>query len=181
MAESRPDGPEDDDALVPSDAARPEQVTGEIVPEQVERVAERAAELLMVRAAFFRGPLPSPETIAGYERALPGLADRCVRMAEKEQEFRHETKRSEQRDNNERAKDGQRFALAVAVLFLAGAVWVTLAGYPIVGGVLGTFDILGIVGIFVTGKYFSAREEDQRARAIAEAIRHQSDDDDDDE
>ena len=38
---------------------------------------------------FFEGPLPPPDTLAQYEKILPGIADRIVKMAESEQQARH--------------------------------------------------------------------------------------------
>jgi uncharacterized membrane protein len=38
---------------------------------------------------FYTGPIPEPEALAEYERINPGLADRLVTMAEKEQTLRH--------------------------------------------------------------------------------------------
>lgn len=163
-----------EDGASPSEStAHPEQVTGELMPEQVERVVERAAARI-ISASFFRGPLPSPEAIAAYENAMPGLAERCVKMAEKEQDFRHESRRTELRHSNERARDGQRLGAIIAILFLVGAVWVTLAGYWIAGAILGGADLIALVSIFVTGKYFGSRDEHQHSR-------HQHDDDEDDD
>lgn len=36
----------------------------------------------------FTGPLPHPDSFAGYENTLPGAADRILSMAEKEQNHR---------------------------------------------------------------------------------------------
>jgi len=35
------------------------------------------------------GPLPDPDLIAGYEKAMPGAAERIFKMAEIEQHERH--------------------------------------------------------------------------------------------
>lgn len=36
----------------------------------------------------FSGPIPPPSIIEGYERVLPGSADRIITMAEKQSEHR---------------------------------------------------------------------------------------------
>lgn len=41
--------------------------------------------LLVQTSKFHSGPLPSPETLAGYESICPGAAERILQMAEKEQ------------------------------------------------------------------------------------------------
>lgn len=42
-----------------------------------------------VEGTVFQGPLPHPEILAGYDRVLPGAADRIIKMAEKNQLHRH--------------------------------------------------------------------------------------------
>lgn len=47
------------------------------------------SEIVAVSASSFSGPLPNPDILAGYEKTLPGAADRIIRMAENEQKERH--------------------------------------------------------------------------------------------
>lgn len=45
---------------------------------------EAASEQFMaVQAQHHSGPLPAPQTLAGYESVLPGSAERILVMAEK--------------------------------------------------------------------------------------------------
>lgn len=61
----------------------------------MERAASRnqpaavSSQHYVSSTSVFQGPLPPPEILAGYERALPGAADRIVTMAEKNQAHRH--------------------------------------------------------------------------------------------
>lgn len=48
-------------------------------------VVKRGEQTIQVH----EGPLPAPDTFEGYERILPGSADRILCMAEKEQAARH--------------------------------------------------------------------------------------------
>jgi hypothetical protein len=54
-----------------------------------------------------------------------------------------------------------------------------LAGYPWPGTILGSVDIVGLVAIFVTGKYFGSRDEEKHTKMLAEAMRQQEDEDKD--
>jgi len=49
----------------------------------VVSIAERRLEYLE-----HSGPLPHPEILSGYEKVLPGSADRILKMAEKQQDHR---------------------------------------------------------------------------------------------
>ena len=42
-----------------------------------------------VTQTLHHGPLPDPDTLAQYERMMPGAAERIFRIAEREQEHRH--------------------------------------------------------------------------------------------
>jgi uncharacterized membrane protein len=64
---------------------------------------EKVGELVMnVQQAVFettttiehRGPIPSSDEFGRYEKILPGSADRILKMAEKEQDHRHNWERS---------------------------------------------------------------------------------------
>lgn len=41
------------------------------------------------RRSIYSGPLPPPGDLSKYEEALPGAADRIIKMAETEQSVRH--------------------------------------------------------------------------------------------
>lgn len=75
-------------AAEPSDAADAafEKLRPMLRPEK-----QSEAKLVLTRAIskFHSGPIPSAEEMEHLERVHPGAADRCFRMAEKEQDHRH--------------------------------------------------------------------------------------------
>ena len=71
---------------------------------------------------IFSGPLPSPRAFAKYNEVLPDAADRILRMAEKEQEIRHEGLRGS--IANDRHRINGALVVAVAIVAVAGlATW----------------------------------------------------------
>ena len=70
-----------------ADPARraPEDAPAESVP-PAGGVAWKAERL-----HFHSGPLPTPETLAGYEALLPGAADRVFAMVERDMDHQHAT------------------------------------------------------------------------------------------
>lgn len=122
-----------------------------------ERVAREAAETIVSRfsADFYAGPVPHPEILAGIERVSPGAANRIIRMAEIEQGHRHAI--AERRlAITER---GQRFGLTIGLAGLAVALVLGLWGAPWVAGIIGTIDLVGLVGIFVAGRLLRQSRE----------------------
>ena len=80
----------------------------------------------------FSGPLPPPHILKQYDECLPDTADRIITMAEKEQEFRHNRKRQEER--NERLKIFLGFFVVVG--YICAAVVSILHDQPLLGGII---------------------------------------------
>ncbi len=59
-------------------------------PEKKISHSEKIVELAVTGQSIensFSGPVPSPEILEKYEKTLPGLANRLIKMAEKEQDL----------------------------------------------------------------------------------------------
>lgn len=100
------------------------------------------AGAIATRHESFEGPLPHPEILKQYDATVPGLAERIVAMAEKEQEARLEIAKEDakqksrlidvadntQKDNAKAMLQGQKIGLAISVLctlFAAYFAWLT--------------------------------------------------------
>ena len=109
-------------------------------------------------AAAYSGPLPPPEWLRQYEQVLPGVADRMMALVESEVSKQHDES-AHRRLMQERAvaagismaKRGQAVAALLGLSFLVAAVVLALAGNPLLGGVIGIADLVGIVVSFALG------------------------------
>jgi uncharacterized membrane protein len=102
--------------------------------------------------SHFSGPLPPPETLARYEQVLPGAADRIFKMAESQSSHRQALEANTIGQQVRQSGRGQLYALFVSLALIGGAVWLSLAGHPIVGGLFGGGTLIGTVTVFITGK-----------------------------
>ena len=59
------------------------------------KAKNRNSELLHLKEEY-SGPIPHPNILKQFEEVIPGSADRILKMAEKEQEHRHEFEKEEQ-------------------------------------------------------------------------------------
>jgi uncharacterized membrane protein len=153
---SRGLGPEYGDEL---EAAQPdEEVPGEPVTEQP--VDPQSHELIvaeMVRS--FQGPVPSPEDLAQYERALPGCADRLISLTERQSAHRQSMQRHMvQSDTSLRAR-GQVFAFVIAMTAIIGSIVLIavdkdIAGFVTLIGTLGT-----LLSVFVYTQVRRSRKD----------------------
>lgn len=120
----------------------------------------------------FSGPLPPPRMLQEYESVLPGLAERIVARAEKEQAFRHEMSRSQ----IAAAKDqywhlatktylGQAGAFAIAMTAIGGGIWLLAAGKSAAGlGAIIT-ALVALVAVFLGAKITDAIAASRKATA----------------
>ena len=92
-----------------------ESEVAEIYQQEVKKVV---AEVIQ---GEFSGPIPPPSIIEGYERVLPGSADRIITMAEKQSEHRQ---RMEEKMIDSEARDG---LLGVVFAFLLGIEYIIAA------------------------------------------------------
>jgi len=136
-----------------------------VSPENREGSSESAGErrsYARYSSVSFIGPLPPPELLRGYHEIDPSLADRIVKMAEREQDHRHQMEDNETKHREmvitskiDNSKRGQHHALIIG-LSCIGAIGVisifapTVAG-AIVGTTLSLSGIGGLVAVYLMG------------------------------
>lgn len=113
----------------------------------------------------FSGPLPHPEILKGYEEALPGTAERIIRMAEKEQDFRLE---AQNKIIDSEIADGKKgvifaFTLGIGALAVAALVVMTVPqiGGAIASAVIGMGGMTSIIGTLITSTRIRNKEKDK--------------------
>jgi uncharacterized membrane protein len=142
----------------------PEENGKRIIPKIPLPVQKRLEELVpdkgkreQLRQIYFEiqshaGPLPQPEALAKYENVLPGLAERIVRMAENQSSHRIKLEDVTVNSQLGESKRGQLFGLIVGIFALMVALALGLSGQGIAASFIGSFDIVGLVAVFVTGR-----------------------------
>lgn len=107
----------------------------------------------------FIGPIPPPDILKSYESNIPGSAERLIRMAEKEQDHRHEMQSkliNGQLNNTQRFYDerkrGQIFGLTIGLVGIISGSILAFNDKQIAGSFIGTAGIGGIVSVFVIGR-----------------------------
>ncbi len=122
------------------------------------------------RQASGINPLPAPETLAEFERVLPGLADRITAMAEKQAEHRRHCERIVVEGN----LGAQRVALflgfiIVMTAIISGAVLIG-AGHGIAGLVAIIGALVGLVSVFVYGKRAQKLDRIEQLRQFGDVV-----------
>jgi uncharacterized membrane protein len=134
-----------DSAMIPSPEASP--------------TAEENVRASEYRSVELSGPIPSPAVLGQYERLVPGTAERLIKMAEKEQNHRHEmdmkvasAQINDLRRNRLENNLGQVFGLVIGLTAIMAGSFTAIKGSQLAGGLIGTAGVAGLVSAFVLGK-----------------------------
>jgi uncharacterized membrane protein len=118
-------------------------------------------------SAQFSGPMPHPAMLAEYEKVQPGLADRIVAMAEKEQAHHHEMAKeivlAQSKDLKMARREktfGQICGLLIGTFTVGGGVFAAVNGAQIPGTFIGSSGVVGIVSVFVLDQRRKETNED---------------------
>ena len=119
---------------------------------------QRAVLSIAMRVEAIASPYLPPSYLREYEQLVPGSAAKTFELVEKQSTHRQELESSVVHGNERRADRGQWLGLAVALSFLAAATVLIALGHDAAGTILGSVDLVSLVGIFVFGKTKQAVE-----------------------
>ena len=132
-------------------------------PDVIQRLMERPVFRSLIVAETHNGPLPPARTLAGYEKVLPGAAERVMQMAEREQAHRHQMQVTQQKfeadlqtkaitEQLEINKTGQRYGFIISLVVLALAGVMAFTGHEVLALTLAGIDLVGLAAVFVVGR-----------------------------
>ena len=105
------------------------------------------------------GPLPAPDTLAGYEKTLPGLANRIMAMAESRNthQEKHEANmltaaKEKMRWDGVSEMAGVVAAFVLSTLLIVGSSSLVLKGHPVAGTIFGGGTITTLATVFIIGR-----------------------------
>jgi uncharacterized membrane protein len=96
------------------------------------------------------GPLPPANEFEKYEHALPGAADRILKMAEKEIEHRHKEEEKLVNSSIKLGIRGQLIALVISILSIALVLISILFSQPLAAIAPSIIALTGLSTIFLT-------------------------------
>jgi uncharacterized membrane protein len=95
--------------------------------------------------------LPSPEILQRYNSVLPGLADRLVSQAEQQTSHRIFMERRRLNSNILKSLLGLLFGFLIGVLGVGGGLYLTYAGFNVIGIIFSSATLVSLVMSFVYG------------------------------
>lgn len=119
------------------------------IPEESKNAIVQQMEM------FYSGPLPAPSAFGQYDKVLPGAAERILKMAEQEQNHRHEVDNKQlymlSRDSLVGIIAGMGLGVCALVAGVLVAMNVPNTGGTILGGVFGVSGVGTIAVSIIKG------------------------------
>lgn len=106
----------------------------------------------------FSGPLPHPNVLVQFDVAIPGSAERILKMAEAQSAHRRELERKVVESDISRSKWGQILGFIIAVLGLIVAGAIAIFGNAVAGSIIGVGTLASLVGVFMYGSKTRSKE-----------------------
>lgn len=126
--------------------------------DELKKVIRRVS----VERSMYSGPIPPPEILEGYEKVLPGTADRIMKMAEKQADHR---RNMEETTVNSGARDSKLGIICGTFvcfsLIVVGGISVMI-GSTSTGTVLSLSGLAPIVTAFIYGTRSNANERKEK-------------------
>lgn len=107
-------------------------------------------------------PLPHPSELEGYERILPGAAERILAMAESQSTHRQGLEKKALSTESRNSLLGIIAALVIGVVALSIAGFCIYTGHDTAGATLGGTTLGSLVGTFVYGTRQRRIEREQK-------------------
>ncbi len=126
-------------------------------PAQAAQAVEIVRSVMVSRQ--FSGPLPSPQSLAQFEKVLPGTADRIISMAEKSQDHQHDWNDRALNSEINKGNIGMYGGLFVSILLVVGSVVCAFLGQTVVAVALVGASAIGLVGRLIDGPQKNAKND----------------------
>lgn len=99
------------------------------------------------------GRIPPAALLAEYERVLPGVSERLIRMFEQEQMHRHQLEIKALTEEKFTIKLGQFLLLIVVICSVLAGVFLSLRGAEVSGAIMGAAGIIAPLVAFLKYRY----------------------------
>lgn len=133
-----------------------------VAPENLQQVGMIVSQTIS-QVSHHSGPLPRASELAKYKSIDNSFAERIVRMAEKEQEFRHSIPDKVIKKDFTLKSRGQHYAMAVCFLVIIFASYIAYLGNTDMAGKIAIGTLIGLVSVFVGGRAIDAASRRKEA------------------
>lgn len=119
------------------------------------------------RQESYSGPLPHPDILRRYGDIIPTAPERILRMAEKQEDHRHEMEKFVITRESRRSDMGVGAATIIALASIAAGAFIVVYGHTWAGIALPTIDIVGTATVFIYGTASRRQERMEKTKVLA--------------
>lgn len=109
------------------------------------------------------GPLPPPRMLEHYKAVQTDLPERIITLSEAESTHRHNLENKIVDNEARNTRRGQLMGLVVALCAFVIAGLAVVYKQPVAAGIIGGTTVVGLVGVFVIGRWPTAKSVDERS------------------
>ncbi|MEG0783639.1 DUF2335 domain-containing protein [Carnobacterium sp.] len=114
----------------------------------------------------YKGPMPPPEILRGYDDVVPGAADRIIVMTETQQKHRIELEKLVVSSNAKDAHLGVIFAFILGLIIITGGILMILLDKGTAIGAIFSFSGLAtLLGTFIYGTRSNSQERIEKNKS----------------
>ncbi len=148
----------------PSSSQRAPRSTSESLTPSREAIVHIVRE--EVRAELFSGPLPHPDTLAGYEQSLAGAADRIFTRWEAQVEHRQKLEDFVIRADTKRSDIGLKCGVALHISSLGVALVLGVRDRELAAAVIGGAGVFGLGATTIVSGITRSQERRRRLQQL---------------
>lgn len=126
---------------------------------------KRDVILAAIKQESYSGPLPHPDFYEGYEKVLPGSANRILTMTETQVQHRVNIEGQIVNRTLTQKSWGMVIGGILTIIILAAVVFLGINGHDILAGTLGTTTIIGVIVVYVLGQKPGEKEDQKNQHA----------------
>lgn len=126
------------------------------LPPQDMSESEESSQLFLqerYRAIQFQGPIPPPKIFEQYEQAVPGSADRIIKLAEQDQVQDHSMEKQGQSTHHTLLLRGQGLSFATAIVAMICGTALIAIGSETVGSVMAIGSLATCAALYIRGEF----------------------------
>lgn len=129
---------------------------------------ELVKEIIRLERNEYSGPIPPPELLGGYEKILPGAADRILAMAEKQADHRRAMEKTVVESGSRDSKLGLICGTIVCIsVMVVGLLLSLITEAAVVGAFMSLSSLASLVGVFIYGTNSNANERKEKRKSVS--------------
>lgn len=119
------------------------------VLDKLDRLDPEEKETVIATMEMYRGPIPHPNILEGYEKLHPGAAEKIINNGIGESEHRREMENKMLKQHSKEFSTKYYLAFILCIIFLLASFYLILEGHVITGSVFAGTSFLVTIGTFL--------------------------------